>query len=141
MPNKIVKLPGPVAAIYKAVAELTRLYPDRTFTPDGYLADSIGEAVVAEALGLTLHKAGRPGHNAVDAEGRQVQIKITAGDRVDLGATCDRLVVLLVISQRQAEIIYDGPGALAWDAARWSTKNGQRYIGVSELRVLAAPAD
>ena len=32
-----VRLPAPVAAIYRAVAELEALYPGRKFTPDGTL--------------------------------------------------------------------------------------------------------
>ena len=32
----IVKLPEPVAAIYRAVMELEAEFPDRKFTPDGY---------------------------------------------------------------------------------------------------------
>ena len=50
-----VKLPEPVAEIYRAVAELEARYPPRKFTPDGHLVGSIGEVVAAEALGLTLY--------------------------------------------------------------------------------------
>jgi hypothetical protein len=50
-----VKLPEPVAAIYKAVEQLEAAYPGRKFTPDGHLVGSIGEVVAAEALGLTLY--------------------------------------------------------------------------------------
>jgi hypothetical protein len=42
-----VKLPKPVAAIYKAVEELEEAYPGRKFTPDGHLVGSIGARVVA----------------------------------------------------------------------------------------------
>ena len=58
--NRRVKLPQPVAAIYRAVAELEALYPERKFTPDGHLMGSIGEVVAAEALGLTLHRPRIP---------------------------------------------------------------------------------
>jgi hypothetical protein len=50
-----MKLPGPVAAIYKAVADLEAMYPGRKFTPDGHLVGSIGEVVAAEALRLILY--------------------------------------------------------------------------------------
>jgi hypothetical protein len=39
-----------------------------------------------------------------------VQIKMTGGDSVSLYATCDRLVVLRVVSPEEAEIVYDGDG-------------------------------
>jgi hypothetical protein len=57
------------------------LYPGRKFTPDGHLVGSIGEAIAAEHFGLTLHSMSKAGHDAVDADGREVQIKLTAGNR------------------------------------------------------------
>jgi hypothetical protein len=81
--NRRVRLPAQVAAIYRAVSELQALYPGRKFTPDGHLVGSIGEVVAAEALGLTLHRASYPGHDAFDANG-DVQIKMTGGRSVAL---------------------------------------------------------
>lgn len=131
-----LKLPAPVAAIYRAVEELSAAYPGRKFTPDGHLVGSIGEVVAAEALGLTLHPSSYPGHDAYDAEGRDVQIKMTAGKSVALYATCDRLVVLRVVSPEEAEIVYDGPGAPVWDAAGAMQKNGQRLIRLTKLKAI-----
>jgi uncharacterized protein DUF6998 len=134
--TKRIPLPGPVARIYKATAELQALYPDRKFTPDGHLVGSIGEVVAAKALGLTLYRMSKPGHDAHDADG-DVQIKMTAGRSVAMYAACVRLVVLRVVSPDEAEIIYDGPGKPAWDAAGKMGKNGQRVISLSRLRDLA----
>jgi hypothetical protein len=135
--NRRVKLPPPVAAIYRAVAELEALYPDRKFTPDGHLVGSIGEVVAAEALGLTLHPSSHPGHDAFDADG-DVQIKMTGGDSVSLYATCDRLVVLRIVSPKEAEIVYDGDGEPAWDEAGPMSNNGQRRISIKRLVAIAA---
>jgi hypothetical protein len=77
--NPVIKLPAPVADIYRAVAELERLYPGRKFTPDGHLVGSIGEVIAAEHFGLKLLALSHPGHDATDADGRLVQIKLTAG--------------------------------------------------------------
>jgi hypothetical protein len=130
-----VKLPKPVADIYRAVGELSKEFPGRKFTPDGHLVGSIGEVVAAKALGLTLYLASRPGHDAHDANGG-VQIKMTAGRSVALYATCTRLVVLTVVSPEEAEIVYDGPGEPVWQAAGPPQKNGQRTIGLSKLKKL-----
>jgi hypothetical protein len=130
-----VKLPAPVAAIYRAVEELERCYPGRKFTPDGHLVGSIGEVVAAKALNLTLYPGSHPGHDAFDADG-DVQIKMTAGSSVSLYDTCDRLVVLKVVNPEEAEIIYDGPGEPAWVAAGKKQKNGQRSIGLAKLKAL-----
>src|SRR5580700_7326249 len=108
-----IRLPEPVARIYKATAELEALYPSRRFTPDGHLVGSIGEVVAAEALGLTLYPQSHAGHDAYDANG-DVQIKMTAGKSVAMHTECIRLVVLRVVSSEEAEIVYDGNGAPAW---------------------------
>src|SRR5690242_10787352 len=114
--NKRIPLPPQVAVIYQATAQLEQLYPGRRFTPDGHLVGSIGEVIAAEALGLTLYPASRPGHDAYDGKG-DVQIKMTAGTSVAMYATCARLVVLRVVSPEEAEIVYDGPGEAAWARA------------------------
>ena len=135
-----VGLPAEVADIYRASAALSARYPGRPFTPDGHLVSSIGEVVAAEALGLTLHPPGYPGHDARDADGRDVQIKLTAGTKVAFYATCDRLVVLKITSPEEAEIVYDGPGAPAWDQAGKAGKNAQRVISLFRLRKIARKA-
>ena len=114
--NVRIKLPPQVAAIYRATAELAERYPGRPFTPDGHLVGSIGEVVAAEALGLTLYPPSKSCHDAFDANG-DVQIKMTAGSSVGMYSCCDRLVVLKVVSTDEAEVVYDGPGGIVWDAA------------------------
>ncbi len=132
----MVKLPEPVAKIYEAVAELSVLYPGRSFTPDGHLVGSIGEVVAKEALGLTLYPASNPIHDAFDDDG-DVQIKMTAGKSVSMYACCDRLVVLRAINPHEAEIVYDGPGLPAWERAGPLQKNGQRRVSLASLKAVA----
>jgi hypothetical protein len=109
--RKRVALPKAVAKIYEAVAELEASYPDRKFTPDGHLVGSIGEVVAAEALSLTLHPASYPNHDAF-GEGGDVQIKMVgrSGRNIALYGNCERLVVLKIVSESEAEIIYDDLG-------------------------------
>jgi hypothetical protein len=94
-----------------------------------------GEAIAAEALDLKLYNGSHPGHDARD--GKDVQIKMTAGRSVGLYATCERLVVLQIVSPEKAEIVYDGPGALAWANAGNRQKNGQHVISIKKLKALA----
>jgi hypothetical protein len=132
-----VRLPKQVAVIYQAVQELERDYPGRKFTPDGHLVGSIGEVVAAETLGLKLYPPSHQGHDARDADGRDVQIKLTIGRSVSLYSTCDRLLVLKIVNSEEAEIAYDGPGEPAWAAAGKLQKNGQRTIRLSKLKQLS----
>ncbi len=133
-----IKLPPAVADIYRAVAQLERRYPNRKFTPDGHLVGSIGEVIAAEHFNLTLLQSSHPSHDAIDASGRLVQIKLTAGNCISMYADCDRLIVLRILSPEQAEVVYDAPGAPIWAAAGSMQKNGQRTIRLSKLRAIAA---
>ncbi len=135
--GKKVRLPEPVAAIYRAVAELELAYPGRMFTPDGHLVGSIGEVVAAEALGLVLYPNSHPIHDAHDATG-DVQIKITSTKRIAMTAPCSRLVVLQIVSVAEAQIVYDGPSEPVFCAAGKLGKNGQRSISLTKLRTVAA---
>ncbi len=132
-------LPPAVARIYEAVAELEREYPGRKFTPDGHLVGSIGEVIAEKAFGLTLLPASAKSHDAVDASGRNVQIKMTGikGKSVSMYATCDRLLVLKIVSTSEAELVYDGSGEPAWNAAGALGRNGQKVVSFAKLRKLA----
>jgi len=132
-----IPLPDAVARIYEAAAELEKRYPARRFTPDGHLVGSIGEVIAAEAFRLKLHPMSHPGHDAFDDAGN-VEIKLTAGRRVALYACCERLIVLRIVSPKEAEVVYDGPGRPAWRAAGRKQKNGQRAISLHALRALAS---
>lgn len=88
--------------------------------------------ISAEALDLKLYPPSQPGHDAYDENG-DVQIKLTAGKAVSMYATCDRLVVLRIVSPAEAEIVYDGPGMIAWENASKMEKNGQRRISLARL--------
>ena len=121
-----IKLPPEVAAIYEAVDKLEARYPGRKFTPDGHLVGSIGEVIAAERFGLTLYPGSHPGHDAVDKDRRDVQVKLTAGKGVSMYDTCDRLIALLIVSPQEAEVVYDGDGKLAWDSAGGSKERAAR---------------
>ncbi|WP_407664078.1 DUF6998 domain-containing protein [Microvirga alba] len=137
-PPMLIQLPPAVRAIYAAVAELEAAYPGRKFTPDGHLVGSIGEVIAAETFGLELFPMSERGHDARDQEGRLVQVKLTGGRSVSLYYTCERLIVLRMVSTAEAEVVYDGPGEPVWNACGPMQKNGQRPISITKLRSLSA---
>ena len=63
-----------------------------------------------------------------------VQIKLTAGNSISLFASCDRLIVLRVVSPEQAEIVYDGPDAPVWAAA---AKARRELLLTAPIRVMS----
>ncbi len=135
-----LSLPGSVAKIYEAVAELDERYRHhkRRFTPDGHLVGSIGEVVIAEALGLELHPNSYRDHDAHGPMG-DVQIKIVGptGRRVALYGDCNYLIVAQIVSTSEAEIVYCGAGAPVCAEAGPRQKNGQRVISLHRLKKIA----
>ena len=78
--------------------------------------------------------------DAIDDQGRRVEIKATTRTSIGLSASgtrAERLVVVVVDGDGETEIAYDGPTAPTWDAAGKAQKNGQRRISVSTLKKLA----
>lgn len=126
-----------ICQLYAIVDELERLHPGRKFTPDGHLVGSIGEAHAAEHYGLTLHPASFPGHDAVDAEGRQWQIKATGGSSVGIRSCPDWLLLLKLNRDGTLTEIYRGEGKAVWDLAGKMQKNGQRPVSLHKLKVIS----
>ncbi|MGI4792916.1 MAG: DUF6998 domain-containing protein [Janthinobacterium lividum] len=54
-------LPQLLSDLYRTVAALREIAPDRSFTLDGHLVGSIGEVVAAYAYDLKLEKTGKKG--------------------------------------------------------------------------------
>ena len=80
---------------------------------------------------------GHARHDAHDGRGGEVQIKMTWGRSIAMYGESVRLVVLKAVSSEEAEIVYDGPGAIAWEKANKAGKNGQRVISLTKLRGLS----
>ena len=128
-----------IKKIFRSCQRLTEL-TKRPFNPDGHLVGSFGEVVAAELLNLTLMPPSNDGYDAIDDQGRRVEIKATTRTSIGLSASgtrAERLVVVVVDGDGETEIAYDGPTAPAGDAAGKAQKNGQRRISVSTLKKLA----
>ena len=128
-----------IKKIFRSCQRLTEL-TKRPFSPDGHLVGSFGEVVAAELLNLTLMPPSNDGYDAIDDQGRRVEIKATTRTSIGLSASgtrAERLVVVVVDGDGETEGAYDGPTAPAWDAAGKAQKNGQRRISVSTLKKLA----
>jgi hypothetical protein len=126
-----------IVRLYQIVDELEALFPGRSFTPDGHMVGSIGEAWAKWMFDLELLPGSTESHDATARDGRLVQIKATQGNgTVGMYSRPVHLVVLKLLRTGKAEIIYNGPGGPPWEAARKMAKNGQRSISLAKLRVL-----
>ena len=135
-PRELERVRSIVSDIYRAVSELENLYPGRRFTPDGHMVGSLGEVVAAERYCLNLFEPSHPVHDAYDSNARLVQIKTTQGNKIGINEEPDYLIVLRMSREGEFEEVYNGPGAVAWEAAGKPMKNGQRQISLTKLREL-----
>lgn len=125
-------------ALYDASEGLEALFPGRKFTLDGHLVGSIGEVVAAYMFGLDLMPASTLGHDALAADGRRVEIKLTQGKSVALRHAPDHMIALHRPKGGPVRVVYNGPGAVVWDGCGKDQKNGQRPISLTRLRGLDA---
>ena len=122
-----------VQLIFQACAELSTR-TGRSVSPDGHLVGSLGEIHAKNVLGLTLERASNAGYDAVDDQGRKVEIKTTTRSSISLSASgtkAERLIVVkLDASTGAAEIIYDG-GAARIKRNKTNIQAVAREMGVS----------
>jgi hypothetical protein len=121
-------------ALYSATDRLEALFPGRKFTLDGHVVGSIGEVLAAYMFDLNLFGGSNKGHDAITSDRRNVEVKLTQGTGVAIRHEPDHLIVLQRMKGRPLEVIFNGPGRLAWEKAGKMQKNGQRPISISALR-------
>ena len=105
----------------------------RPFSPDGHLVGSLGEVLAADLLDLTLMPPSNDGYDAIDNEGRKVEIKATTCRSVSLSASgtrVERLVVVVLDRYGHASIVYDGLRCRLGRRGK-PQKNGQRANSAS----------
>ena len=91
--NNIEFIKQKVSELLSIIAELENRFPGRRFTLDGHLFGSIGEAIAEEFYNIELAPTGTKTHDGIK-EGKNVQIKITQGDSVNINDIPEYLLVL-----------------------------------------------
>jgi uncharacterized protein DUF6998 len=116
----IERLPDLIGDLFRIVDNLTKLFPEKPFTPDGHLVGSIGEVMAAYLYGLRLEKSSNLGFDATTSEWtpvhetrRKVEIKLTGSDRVSVSSDFtnppDVLLVFKLDRNTGFTEIYNGP--------------------------------
>lgn len=122
---------------YSLTAELGRLFPKRSFTPDGHVVESFCEALAAQSFDLELLPASSKIHNARTRDKAMlVQIKSVQGETVALRSdqVPQHLLVMKLSAEGVAEVIYNGPGVMAYATQGKQPSDGPRTIRLSTLR-------
>ncbi|MBI4458079.1 hypothetical protein HY633_03900 [Candidatus Uhrbacteria bacterium] len=125
-----------IAKIFEVSSELTAV-TKRPFTPDGHMVGSMGEIFGKFYYGIDLYPPGQKGHDGT-WKGRQVQIKATQGDSVELKGRTELLLVLKINKDGTYAEIYNGDGHRPWLALahRKPTKSGEISISLKRLSEL-----
>lgn len=119
------------------VNELEADFPGRKFTLDGHLVGSIGEVMAAYYYGIELYRASTERHDGI-VNGREIQVKITQGDRIIMSDEPDYLIVLYLRHDGEIFEIYNGKGNWPWRFASNPTKRNVKHITTSKLMKLDA---
>ncbi|SRR6266481_633929 len=124
--------------IYSAVAGLEEMFPGRHFTPDGHMVGSFGEAIATYHDGIELYPAGRAVFDG-RKDGREIQIKATQRENVDLKPADGGMLLVLKLEQNGSfDEVYNGDADRVWAllSHRKATKAGEKSISLKQLRTL-----
>lgn len=131
------RFPELLQSIYRAVAELEKMFPGRHFTPDGHMVGSLGEALASHYYRVDLAPASAVCHDGV-CDGRHVQVKATQGSKISISSEPEHLLVLGLHQDGTFTEHYNGPGAPVWRLVSHKPrqKNGQYQVSLPQLAKL-----
>jgi hypothetical protein len=137
-----ITIPDAVREMLAIVKRLEASYPHKKFTLDGRLVGDIGEILAEEAYDLKLFADMTKHHDGTCSDGRLVQVKATMksqltfpGDHIP-----NYYLGIKIHPDGTFTEIFNGPGALAWEAVkgRGPTKNNLHGVGLAALSKLQA---
>ncbi len=132
-----------ICQFFSVTSELDKLFPKRSFTPDGHQIESFCEVLAAHCFDLELLPASSKIHNARTRDKSiLVQIKPAQGETVVLRSeqVPQHLIVMKLSDEGVPDIVFNGPGALAYATSGKQPSNGQRTVRLNTLRKIQVPA-
>ena len=131
-----------ISQYYRLTTELERLFPKRSFTPASHVIESFCEVLAAKDFDLELLPASSKVHNARTRDkSKMVQVKAVQADSVVIRSdqVPEHLLVMRLSDEGVPELIYNGPGILAYEKPGRQPANGQRTVRLSTLRKIQVP--
>jgi hypothetical protein len=124
------------------VEQLCATYPKKRFTLDGRLVGDIGEVLVEDAYDLQIFEDMKKQHDAESSDGRLVQIKATMKKSLTFPAdhVPNYYLGVQVHSDGTFTEVFNGPGAIAWEAVkgRARPKTNLHSVSIGALAKLQA---
>lgn len=127
---------------FALTSELDKLFPKRSFHPDSHDVESLCEVLAAHVFKLELLPASSKIHNARTYDKTtMVQVKSTQGETIVLRSdqVPQHLLVMKLSGKGEAELIFNGPGPLAYSFSDKQPSNGQRTVRLNTLRKIQVP--
>ena len=131
-----------ISQYYRLTTELERLFPKRSFTPASHVIESFCEVLAAKDFALEVLPASSKVHNARTRDkSKMVQVKAVQADSVVFRSdqVPEHLLVMRLSDEGVPELIYNGPGILAYEKPGRQPANGQRTVRLSTLRKIQVP--
>lgn len=131
-----------ICQYYAVTTELERLFPKRSFTPAAQVIEGFCEVLAAKDFDLELLPASSKIHNArARDKSKLVQIKAVQADSVVFRSdqVPEHLLVMRLSDGGIPELIYNGPGILAYEKPGRQPTNGHRTVRLSTLRKIQVP--
>ena len=135
-----MKIHHAVKEMLAIVESLQIAYPKKKFTLDGRLVGDLGEILVEEDYDLELYEGLEKHHDGETPDGRRVQIKTTM--KSSLTFPVDHIphyyIGIKVSEDGSYKEIFNGPGAIAWEAVknRAPTKTNLHSVSISAFEEL-----
>lgn len=127
-----------IATMFSAQNALRVLAPEFKWAGMGNVLGDYGEYVGIAAYELTKAPAGSDGFDAIDSQGRTIQIKANhASSTIGFRGNADLLLVIHVDVSGSFEEVYFGDFSIAEAASTYSSRDNKRTITIAKLKKLA----
>ncbi len=127
-----------MGTIFSAQNALRSLEPDYKWAGMGNVLGDYGECVAINHFGWEKAAAGASGYDAIDTEGRRVQIKTNhASTTIGFRGEADRMLVLHVTTDGSWDVLYHGDFSTVAEVSNYSARDNKRTITIGRLKRLS----
>ena len=122
--------------IYRAVQGLTKRF-GAGFTPAGVLVGALGEVLAEEKYDLDLLPPKTGTFDAIDCEGRKVQIRCNQQNTTPIkrGATKGMFLALKLLPDGSIREIFNGPASVSHQLTEGRKADASGFVGLSHNRL------
>lgn len=126
-----------LASIFSSQNALRALAPEYRWSGLGNLLGDFGELVAIDHYGLDKAVAGASGYDAINKDGKTVQIKTNrAASQIGYRGEADLMLVIGVEDDGSWKEIYYGDFGVVKEQSRYSARDNKSIISISKLKAI-----